>query len=469
MQQHVDDECTTISLNTAGFTVHFKAMPGVIKHRLKIMTKLSIAYTEPRQALLNTFKKVNRADGQGKWVSPTGKPIVEHIREVFYEMHDPRVVFPAMVVAKLHPLALFIYAVFQEEGGFVMYRIASDIDIILDELKDMEESFDAVFSDVISETAPMFDENDENYRYFLQELSDKDNKWRNLTTEEKARQAGAKAVEKSLAKAGSGKELAIIYPDGSVGVREECEDDEDTPMAPAFDDDVGEDMLRPSIDHAFQAFANLGRAAEETDEEEAQDADSDDAADDRGEEDAELPADGVTKDMAGQRHTDEVGTDSTRGQDPELRDRACAIWRKARLCLVRVAAVFRRVWLHVKVRSLGDDIDFFRPPPELSRDRRSPSTTTVREVKDVPGPLHYSFGEGRQLQQECIARCKALLREYRRYATEHAAWYRTWFPSRLASYWDPKRGISNLQRDMHLFGMWPSLQPPSLQVLPVPI
>ena len=81
------------------------------------MMRLSIIYTDYREAIVMALEQFNCAHGAGRWKGERGA-ILDHAQEVYWELHDPRILLWAGVMAKLDPIAEFMYAIFQEEDGF---------------------------------------------------------------------------------------------------------------------------------------------------------------------------------------------------------------------------------------------------------------------------------------------------------------------------------------------------------------
>ena len=100
---------------------HLAKIPGEVNHRLKILTTLATMALDFRAEFLSAFEKYNEAYGSGSWKT-NEKILVEMVHEVYKELHDPRLMMFFGVLRKLHPIAEYIYTVFQA-SVYVLFAI----------------------------------------------------------------------------------------------------------------------------------------------------------------------------------------------------------------------------------------------------------------------------------------------------------------------------------------------------------
>ena len=82
-------------------------------------------YIDYREAILKALTEFNTAYGRGVWKGDRGA-ILDMAREVYWELHDPRILLFARVMAKLDCIANFIYGEFQVIAylvGWILWMI----------------------------------------------------------------------------------------------------------------------------------------------------------------------------------------------------------------------------------------------------------------------------------------------------------------------------------------------------------
>jgi hypothetical protein len=133
---------------------HFKKIPGVINHRLKILSQLATVVIDHREELLSVLSKFNMAYGGNEWKGD--RPTLLHAHEVWLDLQDPRIILMAGVMKRTHCIAEYIYSIFQEEDGFIAYRVASELGTLIDRLEEHARCFDMDFSEDIAYATTLF-------------------------------------------------------------------------------------------------------------------------------------------------------------------------------------------------------------------------------------------------------------------------------------------------------------------------
>lgn len=76
------------------------------------MTVLAIVYIDYRPAILAALRDFNKSYGRGVWKGDRGA-ILDIAHEVYWELHDSRILLWARGMARLDYVAEFIYGEFQ--------------------------------------------------------------------------------------------------------------------------------------------------------------------------------------------------------------------------------------------------------------------------------------------------------------------------------------------------------------------
>lgn len=125
---------------------HMATIPGVVKHRLNILTKLALIVVEFLGPLLHGGHQFDKTYGKAK----DKKTLVAFAHEVCLGLQHPKLLFGAAILRRLHPLSQFIYATFQEDGGFGMATAAAKLKLVDDFLAYHEDNFDEAFEEELS-------------------------------------------------------------------------------------------------------------------------------------------------------------------------------------------------------------------------------------------------------------------------------------------------------------------------------
>jgi hypothetical protein len=125
------------------------SVAGEVNHRLLICTSLASVLAEFGDAVLATCDEWNVTYGEGRWKAAAESDKTLHVRDVCYFLRDPRVRLTHHVVAALHPMSARMYTDVQEDGGFVMNRVAQLLHHSMQEIMEMASQFDTRFADVL--------------------------------------------------------------------------------------------------------------------------------------------------------------------------------------------------------------------------------------------------------------------------------------------------------------------------------
>lgn len=82
------------------------------------------------------------------------------------------------------------------EDGFTMYRVATDLRVVIDRLEEYELHFEDEFRAEIDFARPFFDEEDEDAAAWMKMLKDVDLKWRDADATTREKREAAKLSKK---------------------------------------------------------------------------------------------------------------------------------------------------------------------------------------------------------------------------------------------------------------------------------
>ena len=107
-----DDEIADILRSYIDPEKKLSKIPGEVNHRLRILTMLAILVLEHRTGLNKMLEDYNAAYGLGRW-STNKKVLMAMMKEIFNDMHDPRLMLFNGVLAATDPIANYLYTIFQ--------------------------------------------------------------------------------------------------------------------------------------------------------------------------------------------------------------------------------------------------------------------------------------------------------------------------------------------------------------------
>ncbi|KAK3241219.1 hypothetical protein CYMTET_48993 [Cymbomonas tetramitiformis] len=122
----------------------YRTMPGDIKHRINIITKIAKVFSGCRDEIRDVCWQMNLVYGKGVWKGDR-QPVLDHLKEVWASTTDVRLQAWCTLFAKLHDVGKDLYTDIQVNKGFNMVYARREAQRCHNLLLDFDTKFEEIF------------------------------------------------------------------------------------------------------------------------------------------------------------------------------------------------------------------------------------------------------------------------------------------------------------------------------------